>query len=157
GFTPEQEMLRESARRFLESACAPAFVRAMIASPTAHDPALWKQIAELGWLGALVPERLGGLGGSFLDLTVLLEEAGKVLLPGPFLATAVLGTTALRAGGSAEQQERLLPEVARGDLVLALAPGEIDVADAPRPAFVARRTADGYTLAGEERFVLDAH
>jgi alkylation response protein AidB-like acyl-CoA dehydrogenase len=158
GFTPEQDMLRETARRFLETECAPATVRAAIASPTAHDPALWRQLAELGWLGVLVPEAYGGLGGSFLDLTVILEETGKVLLPGPFFATAVLGTTALLAAGSAAQRERLLPAIARGDLVVALAAGPAADATAREPAMLtARPHHDGWVLAGAERFVLDAH
>jgi alkylation response protein AidB-like acyl-CoA dehydrogenase len=158
GFTPEQDMLRETARRFLETECASATVRAAIASPTAHDPALWRRLADLGWLGVLVPEAYGGLGGTFLDLTVILEETGKALLPGPFFATAVLGTTALLAGGSPAQRERWLPRIVRGDLVIALAAGPVGEPTSREPTtLTARPHSDGWVLAGAERFVLDAH
>ncbi len=158
GFSEEQEMLRDSARRFLESECPPSFVRATMASASAHSPALWAKIAELGWLGILVPEEHGGAGGSFLDLAVILEEAGRALLPGPFLATAVLGTLAIRLGGSREQQARLLPAIARGahltTLALDDAGGRVDPAAVTLPA---RARGDGFVLTGEKPFVMDAH
>jgi alkylation response protein AidB-like acyl-CoA dehydrogenase len=158
GFSEEQEMLRASARKLLEAECPPALVRAAMKSPTADVPALWRKIAELGWLGVLVPEEHGGLGGSFLDLTVILEETGKALLPGPFFATAILGTVAIREAGSPEQQQRIFPAVTRGDLRLTLAVGEVDGrTDAAAIAVAARPQAAGYVLSGEQPFVMDAH
>jgi acyl-CoA dehydrogenase len=84
GFTEEQEMLRAAARRFLDAECPPSFVRRMMDDPTGHAPALWKRLVQLGWTALLVPEADGGLGGSFVDLLVVLQETGRTLLPGPF-------------------------------------------------------------------------
>jgi alkylation response protein AidB-like acyl-CoA dehydrogenase len=157
GFTAEQEMLRAEARRFLEAKCPSALVRAMLASATAHSPELWHQVAELGWLGILVPEELGGMGGNFLDMTVVLEEAGRALLPGPFLAGAVVGTVAIREAGAPELRERLLPEVARGDRVVTLALSASSApGDAP-PAATLRSNGGTHVISGTIPFVMDAH
>src|SRR5260370_41739590 len=83
GFSEEQEMLRDAAKRFLADNCPTKFVRQMMADPTAHDAAFWKKLVELGWPGLLIPESYGGQGGSFLDMTVIVEEAGETLVPGP--------------------------------------------------------------------------
>src|SRR5258706_11582026 len=88
GFSEEQEMLRDAAKRFLADNCPTKFVRQMMADATAHDPAFWKKLVELGWPGLLIPESYGGQGGSFLDMTVIVEEAGKALVPGPLFTSA---------------------------------------------------------------------
>ena len=158
GLSEEQEMLRDAARKFLEHACPARFVRAMMADPTGHSPDLWRQIAELGWLGILIPEEHGGLGGSFVDLGVVLEETGRVLLPGPFFATTVLGSLAVALAGSPEQKTRVLPAVARGERRLALALVDADDRyDAEGVTVPGRRDGADWTLAGEKRFVMDAH
>jgi hypothetical protein len=77
GFSPEQEMLRASVRKLLDAECPSTLVRAMLADTTAHAPALWRHLADLGLLGILVPSEDGGQGGTFLDLVVVLEEMGK--------------------------------------------------------------------------------
>src|SRR5215510_6178529 len=118
GFTEDQEALRDATRKFLDNECPTTFVRKMMADDTAHATELWKKIAQLGWPGIIVPEDFGGSGGSFLDLVVILEETGKSLLPGPFFATALLGTTAVLAGGSAAQKSALLPKIAAGNQLL---------------------------------------
>src|SRR5262245_28761432 len=121
GFSEEQEMLRESARKFLDSACPITFVRRMMEDQTGHSDELWKRLAAMGWIGLLIPPKFGGMGGTFLDATILLEEMGKTLFPGPFLSTALLGATALMGGGSIAQKKELLPHVADGSSILALA------------------------------------
>lgn len=158
GFSEEQEMLRESARKFLEAECPSSFVRRMMADETAHDPAMWRKIAELGWLGIAVPEEHGGLGGSFLDIVVVLEEMGKALLPGPFLASVLLGGMAVREAGSTAQQAEVLPRLAGGEAVLTLAQAEASGRyDAAGIALSARREGEGFVLSGEKLFVPDAH
>ncbi len=158
GFSEEQEMLRESARRFLEAECPTTFVRKMMADETAHSSELWKKIAELGWLGIVCPEEYGGAGGSFLDLVVILEEMGRALLPGPFFATALLGSTALLAGGSATQKSELLPQIASGDLVLTLALAETSGRyDPAGVTLAANAKGNDFVLSGEKLFVPDAH
>jgi alkylation response protein AidB-like acyl-CoA dehydrogenase len=157
GFTDEQEMLREGARRFLEAECRTTLVRRMLDDPTAHPPALWRSLVELGWTGLLVPEAHGGLGGSFVDLLVVLEECGRALLPGPFFAT-VAAATALVEGGSADLHAEMLPRVARGEVLLSLAVAEADGRfDADGVALAARATDGSFVLRGTKHFVMDAH
>ena len=158
GFTEEQEMLRATARKVLEAECPTTFVRKMMSDDTAHSEDLWKKMAGLGWLGILVPEEFGGLGGCFLDLVVVLEEMGRVLLPGPFFATALLGVPTLVTGASPEQQSDLLPKVASGDLILTLALAEAGGDyDAGGIALAARPRGRDFVLTGEKLFVPDAH
>src|SRR3989442_5962864 len=100
-FSEEQEMLRRSARDFLAKECSPKVVRKLMDESDAYDPALWSKIAGLGWTALGIPEEYGGVG-SFLDLIVVLEEAGRALLPGPYFATMGLRVPALieaRPGG----------------------------------------------------------
>jgi alkylation response protein AidB-like acyl-CoA dehydrogenase len=158
GFSPEQEMLRESARKLLEAECPSSLVRAMTTDATAHAPALWRHLADLGLLGILVPAEHGGQGGSFLDLVVVLEEMGKVLLPGPFFATTVLGGLAIALGGTAAQRAAWLPGLAAGERRMALALGEetgTSGADGVQLAAVTR--GDAHHLQGTKTFVMDAH
>lgn len=84
GFSPEQDMLRQTARAFLADNCPPSLVRQMLEDERGYQPELWKEMAELGWLGLAFPEEYGGQGLGFVDLTVILEEMGAVLLPSPF-------------------------------------------------------------------------
>lgn len=157
GFSPEQEMLRESVRKLLDAECAPGLARAMMADATARPAALWRSFADLGLLGILLPAEHGGQGGSFLDLTVVLEEAGKSLVPGPFLATTVLGGLAIARAGTPEQCAALLPPLARGERVATLAVSTDHRGGADPVGTIAEPTADGFVLRGHVPFALDAH
>ncbi len=158
GFSEEQEMLRDAAKRFLADNCPTKFVRQMMADPTGHDQAFWKKIVELGWPGLLVPETYGGQGGTFLDMTVIVEEAGKALIPGPFFTAALLGVPLVVEGGSEAQKKELLPKMAKGEfigtLALAEAAGRFD---ADGIQLKATKSGSDYTLNGEKFFVPDAH
>ena len=158
GFTEDQEALRDATRKFLDNECPSTFVRKMMADDTAHATELWKKIAQLGWLGIIVPEDFGGSGGSFLDLVVILEEAGKSLLPGPFFASALLGTTAILGGGSASQKEALLPKIVEGNHIVTLALAEKSGRyDAAGVTLAATAKGSDFVLTGEKMFVPDAH
>src|SRR3989449_9975630 len=99
GFSPEQEMLRATARKFLENECASTFVRARMEEPAGVTDEFWMKLAEQGWLGLVYPEEYGGSGLGFVDLTVLMEEMGRAVMPGPFFSTVLLGgRTVLEAG-----------------------------------------------------------
>ncbi|HVA82056.1 MAG TPA: acyl-CoA dehydrogenase family protein [Candidatus Binataceae bacterium] len=158
GFSEEQEMLRDAAKRFLADNCPTKFVRQMMADATGHDQAFWKKIVELGWPGLLVPENYGGQGGAFLDLTVVIEEAGKALVPGPFFTAALLGVPLVVEGGSEAQKKELLPRMAKGEfigtLALAEAAGRFD---ADGVQMKATKSGSDYTISGEKFFVPDAH
>src|SRR2546426_1338658 len=158
GFSEDQELLRDTARKFLDSECPTTFVRKMMADETAHSTELWKKITQLGWLGIIIPEEYGGSGGNFLDLVVILEEMGKSLLPGPFFATVLLGSAAVLAGGSAVQKAALLPTVAGGNLLLSLAVAEPSGRyDAAGITLAATSKGSDFVLSGEKLFVQDAH
>jgi len=157
-FTEEQEMLRKTARGFLENECPKAMVREMAEDEKGYSPQLWHKMAELGWLGLVFPTRYGGGDGSFLDLVVLVEEMGRALLPGPFFATVVLGGLYVLEAGSEQQKEEFLPRVASGDTLLTLAltepsgsyeAGSISVEAIPRQ--------DDYVINGTKLFVPNAH
>src|SRR5436309_8484769 len=112
-FSEEQEMLRRSARDFLAKECSPKVVRRLMEGDDAYDPALWKKVADLGWTALGIPEQYGGVG-TFLDLIVVLEEAGRSLLPGPFFATMGMAVPALIEAGTASQKKEVLGAIASG-------------------------------------------
>jgi alkylation response protein AidB-like acyl-CoA dehydrogenase len=120
GFTEEQELLRDQVRRFMQDACPMTQVRAVMKNATGTSPSLWKQAAELGWLGLVIPERFGGVGLKWVDLTVVLEETGRGLSPLPIVSQTLAATALLRCG-TPEQQQRLLPKLANGSTVATLA------------------------------------
>jgi alkylation response protein AidB-like acyl-CoA dehydrogenase len=157
GFSEEQEMLRESARKFFDSQCPTTWVRKMMEDETGHSDELWKKFAEMGWLGLLIPRKLGGSSGSFLDAAVLLEEMGKTLVPGPFLSSALLGAATIAGGGTTAQKKDFLPRVADGSLILTVAwqeeAGDDDRSDV---RLKAKRTGGEFVLNGEKCFVFDA-
>ena len=156
GFSAEQEMLRTSVRKLFDAECPPTLVRAMLADPTAHALPLWRALAELGLVGILVPSAYGGQGGGFLDLAVVLEEAGRALVPGPFFATTLLGGLAIVLAGSDAERDRLLPSLAAGDRLATLAV-DVGMTDATRVPCIAERAGASYRLTGEVGFVMDAH
>jgi alkylation response protein AidB-like acyl-CoA dehydrogenase len=158
GFTEEHEVLRQSARRFLEERCPLSEVRRLAESPLGHDPALWKEIAHLGWLGLVLPEAHGGAGLGHLHLALLLEETGRRLLPAPLFA-AVLAGFALEAAGSAAQRAGLEPALASGDLVATFAlcdsaggwqADEIQASAEPRDGGFVLRGVKPFVIAGSE-------
>jgi alkylation response protein AidB-like acyl-CoA dehydrogenase len=158
GFSEEQEMLRDAAKRFLADNCPTTFARKMMAHDTAHDDGFWKKIVGLGWPALLIPEQYGGQGGTFLDMTVVIEEAGKALVPGPFFTSALLGVPLAIEGGSEDLKKNILPRMAKGEfigtLALAEAAGRFDAGGIELKA--TKRGTD-YVISGEKFFVPDAH
>jgi alkylation response protein AidB-like acyl-CoA dehydrogenase len=158
GFSEDQEMLRDATRKFLDNECPTTFVRKMMEDDSAHATEMWKKVAEQGWPAILIAEEHGGIGGSFLDMVVILEEMGRSLLPGPFFATALLGTPAIIAGGSDEQKKAILPGVAAGETTLTLALAEKSGRyDAGGVSLAATAKGSDFSLSGEKFFVPDAH
>jgi alkylation response protein AidB-like acyl-CoA dehydrogenase len=118
----------------------------------------WAKLAEQGWLGLIYPEEHGGSGLGFVDLTVLMEEMGRVVMPGPFFSTMLLGGLAIREAGSAAQKKEWLTRIALGRAKTALAWTEPSARwDAAGVTCAARETKDGFVLNGTKLFVLDAH
>ena len=158
GFSEQQEILRGSSRQFLERECPPEVVRRLQEDAQGYSPDLWRRMAELGWLGLVSPETYGGSGLSFVDLTILMEEMGRVLLPSPLFASVILGGLIVLEGGSESQKQQMLPRVARGDLKLTLALLEADGGYGPRGIGLrASIRGNRATLNGTKLFVPDAH
>ncbi len=114
-FSPEQYMLRDTVRDLLRRECTPAAVRAAWASPTGRSPERWRRLADLGVVGLTVPEEHGGAGMDEVDLVLILEEAGRALLPEPLLETTAVAAPLLARAGSDELRSRWLPRIASGE------------------------------------------
>ena len=121
GFTEEQELLRETARKFLDAECDSRFVRARMAEGAAVTDEFWQKLAAQGWLGIVYPEADGGSGLGLVDLVVLMEEMGRRVMPGPFLSTVLLGGAAIAEAGTSAQRREWLPRIAAGEKKAALA------------------------------------
>ncbi len=116
-FSDEQKQLREQVRRFLSEKCTPTHVRAILEGSETHDKALYKGLAELGVLGAAIPEAYGGAGLSHLELCVVAEELGRVLAPVPVSSSIYLAAEFLMHAGSDKQKEGWLPRLASGEAI----------------------------------------
>ena len=158
GFSEEQEMLRKSARDFLVKESPMTYVRQMMDDERGFRDDQWRKMAELGWMGLILAEEHGGAGLDFVDMVVVLEEMGRVVLPGPFFSTAILGGVALSDGGSAAQKLEFLPKLAAGELRATLAQLEPSGRwDADGIQLEAKPAGGGYRLSGTKLFVPDAH
>jgi len=120
GFNADQEMLRATARKFLENECTSELVRARMADDAGFTAQFWTKLAEQGWLGLVYPEQYGGAGLGFVDLTVLMEEMGRAVMPGPFFSTLLGGLVILEAGSDAQKKE-WLTKIAEGEARVTLA------------------------------------
>lgn len=152
---PEQEQLRDMLQRYVRKDYTFDARKKIVASAEGFSRDVWKTFAELGLLGIGIPEEHGGFGGDAVDTLVVMEALGSGLVVEPYLATVVLGAGLVRDAGSAGQKAEILPAVAAGEMLLALAhyePGgryELD-----RVATTAKRTAGGFVLNGTKTAVL---
>ena len=158
-FSDEQNMLREAARGFCEKMSPMGYVLEMEKDEKGYTEELWQGMANLGWMGLIIPEAYGGGGLKFLDMIVLLEEMGRMCVPGPFFSTTILGTLPILHAGSEEQKNDFLPKVASGELKLTLAytePG-MTVYEPTHIEVSAALKGDSYCINGTKLFVPDAH
>jgi alkylation response protein AidB-like acyl-CoA dehydrogenase len=154
-FTEEQEMLQKSASDFLAAECPKTLVRELEEDERGYSPELWKKMAGLGWMGLAIPEEYDGMGMTFQDLTVLVEQMGKNVVPGPFNCTVVESASAVVEAGSEEQKKELLPKIASGDLIVTMAllePGGVYY-EAAGINLRATAKGDGFILNGTKVFV----
>jgi acyl-CoA dehydrogenase len=156
--TDEQAMIREAADGFFATEAPVSELRRLrdTQDATGFSANLWKKMAEMGFAGVLVPEAHGGSGLGLVAANLIQEAVGRNLSLSPFLSTAVLGATAL-AGANEDQQAALLPKLAAGDLLLALASDE---ASRHAPHVVRTRSeaaGNGFRITGTKSFVLDGH
>jgi alkylation response protein AidB-like acyl-CoA dehydrogenase len=128
-FSEEQKLLQKTARDYLEDNAPLSVCRAVLESKETHSEELWKGAAEMGWLGAAVPEQYGGAGFGHLELALIAEEVGRALTPIPFSSSVYLATEGILAAGSEEQKKLLLPQLVSGERIgcfaLAERPGRV--------------------------------
>jgi alkylation response protein AidB-like acyl-CoA dehydrogenase len=155
-FTSEQDELRDGVRAMLARECPVSLVREVVEKGVTPD-ALWSQMVELGWPALTVPERAGGLGMGAVELSVVVEELGRVLAPGPFLPTVTQFAPVVAEAGSPEQQERFLGGIAAGELTgtLALVEDSGSV-DAGHVTTTATPHGDHFVLEGAKEMVVEA-
>jgi alkylation response protein AidB-like acyl-CoA dehydrogenase len=158
-FTEEQDELRNSVRKFMETKSASPAVRELMETTDGYDKSVWDQMAnQLGLQGLAIPEEFGGSGYSFIELGIVLEEMGRALLCAPFFSSAVLATTALLQSGDDAAKKEYLPGIASGETIATLAfteqNGRWDEEGITTPA---TQSGDAWTITGEKMFVLDGH
>ena len=158
-FSEEQEELRQTVRRFLEDKSPSSEVRRLMETTEGYDEGVWKQMAqELGLQSLHIPEAHGGQGFTFVELGIVLEEMGRVLLCAPYFSTVVLAANAIMNAGTDEEQAALLPAIASGETIATLAFTEPNGRwDASGITMEAAKQGDGYVLNGTKMFVIDGH
>lgn len=152
-FTEEQETISKLARDLLERRATPERLTELEAGDTRFDDALWKELAAVDLLGTALPESVGGNGGGFVELGVLLAEVGWAVAPVPAYATLALGADPIARYGNPEQQQRFLPGVVTGSRILTAGLAEPGRSDATIPATTARRNGGYWRLDGAKELV----
>jgi alkylation response protein AidB-like acyl-CoA dehydrogenase len=153
----EQTMIRDGAKSWVqEKSPVTAFRKLRDSGNTdGFDRNVWKEMAEMGWAGILIPEEFGGTGLGYLTLGLVLEETGRTLTASPLVSTALTATTALILGGNDAQKKKYLPQIAEGKLIATLAVDEGPHHAPQKIALKAEKSAAGYKLNGKKSFVLD--
>jgi alkylation response protein AidB-like acyl-CoA dehydrogenase len=153
GLSESQRLLKDNARKFFAGECPMEEVRRLMETDTAYDEMLWAKITEQGYTGIIFPEEYGGVGLGKVELILLMEEAGRALLPGPFFSTVALAGVALNAMAAPDQKKKYLAPICGGEARSTIAMLEDtvswDVEDV-------RMTSANGELTGEKLFVTDA-
>ncbi len=153
GLSESQEFLKDSARKFFAGECPSAEMRRLMETDTAYDATLWSKITEQGYTGIIFPEGYGGAGLGKVELMLLMEEAGRALLPGPFFSTVVLAGSVLEAAGNHALKEKYLAAICRGEVRATVAFVEASASWNPQDV---QLSATNGKLTGEKFFVSDA-
>jgi len=153
GLSESQEFLKDSARKFFAGECPSSEIRRLMETDTAYDTALWAKLTDQGYTGIIFPEEYGGVGLGKVELMLLMEEAGRALLPGPFFSTVVLAGSVLDAVGSPAHKKKHLAPICRGEARATVAILEASASWNPRDV---QLTAANGKLTGEKLFVSDA-
>jgi alkylation response protein AidB-like acyl-CoA dehydrogenase len=164
GLTETQQAIKNSARQFLAAECAMPVVRRLMETETAFDQALWSKLAGQGWTGIIFPEKYDGVGLGMVEMSAVLEEMGRALVPGPFISTVLLAGSLLDHAGSGEQKQKYLSAICRGEARSTLALLEKsalwDLEAVQLEAAIHMEAPampnGGYLLNGEKLFVSDA-
>jgi alkylation response protein AidB-like acyl-CoA dehydrogenase len=153
GLSESQRLLKDNARKFFENECPMEEVRRLMETDTAYDEALWAKMAEQGYTGIIFPEEYGGVGLGKVELILLMEEAGRALLPGPLFSTVAFAGSALDAIATPDQKKRYLTRICSGEARSTLA--ILEDSASWNLTDIRMASANG-KLTGEKLFVPDA-
>ena len=158
-FTEEQEELRKTVRAFLDAKSSETAVREQMETVNGFDPAVWAQMgSQMGLMGIHIPEEFGGMGFTYIELGVVLEEMGRSLLCAPFFSTVVLAANTLLQSGDDAAKKKYLPGIASGETTATLASVEPSGKwDEAGITMKAKGSGSSFTLSGTKMFVLDGH
>lgn len=153
-FTKDQDMIRETVRKFLENECPKEKIRELKEDDKGYDPDIWNKMLELGWMGLVIPEEYDGIGAEYLDLMIIMEEMGRNVFMAPFFSTVALCSLPIIKFGSDEQKKNILPGIACGGDIwsFALLESSVDY-EATGIELGASPDGDGYKLNGTKLFV----
>ncbi|MBT8493719.1 MAG: acyl-CoA dehydrogenase [Deltaproteobacteria bacterium] len=156
--TDDQRMLVDTARGFVKKSSPVDRFRKQRSGELGFDRKVWEQMGELGWLGVMYPEEIGGFGGRFIDAALIIEQLATTLVPEPYLASAIAGGLPILRGGSAEQRKRWLPDLIEGKAIIALANSEDGSRYATEElATRANESGSSFRIDGKKRWVLAGH
>lgn len=157
--TEEQTMLRDMAKQFFTEQVPVTNLRQLRddKDQDGYDKQVWQQIVELGFSGILIPEEQGGTGFGPIGLGIVMQEAGRTLAASPLYSTAILSAGLILAAGSEQQKAALLPQIAGGELLMAVAMEEGPHHNPKQIAMTAEKDGEAYVLSGDKRFVIDGH
>jgi len=154
----DQQMLAKTVADFAKNESPVERFRELRDDDIGYDPAVWRKIGELGWLGVPFAESVGGFGGSFIECAIVLENLATTLVPEPYLASVVLGGMTLARAGDAAQHEAYLTPMIEGETTLALASSEPQSRyDVSAVETTATPDGGGYKLSGKKIWVLNGH
>lgn len=157
--TAEQRLLRDNATQFVRESAPVSQLRKLrdTKDATGFSADVWRQMADLGWAGIVIPEAYGGSGLGYTELGLVLEACGRTLAATPLVSTGVLGSGLVLAGGSEALKRELLPAVSEGRALLAVAFEEAPRFKPYHVACKAEKAGSGYRITGQKAFVLDGH
>ncbi len=156
--TKEQIILSKSAKEFIKKEVPASLIRELLVDGKGYSPKVWKKMAELGWLGIIIDEEFGGIGGSFIDLAILFEEIGRGAVPSPFFSTVLASGFLIQSFGSNELKNKYLPDIVDGKSILTPAiTGKNGFYGKNNIELTAKKTDDSYLLNGSAFFVSYAH
>lgn len=154
----DQKMLVDTAASFAKKSSPVQRFRGLRWSELGYERSTWRQMGELGWLGVMLPEAVGGFGGRFVDAALVIEQLGASLVPEPYLASVVLGGRAILLAGTGEQHKRYLAPLCAGKVTLAFAYAEADGRYSPQSVGLsAQKQGTSYRLSGRKIWVLGGH
>ncbi len=155
----EQRMVKESADGFFAEHAPVSQLRKLrdTADADGFDRGLWAKMAEMGFAGVAIPEQFGGAGLGMVAAGLIQEAIGRNLSLSPFLSAAILSATAIARGGNEDQKAALLPKIATGELIVALAADEKARHQPAAVSTKAEASGNGFRLTGAKPFVLDGH